>query len=146
MNIGLANLDLYLPWYVVAILFRSPLTNHLLLPIAVILGRLLAFTVKLNSVRTSNVINDLFLHETIRCLDLAALIVVLRGGVDVVRSVANPLLPCEAPLDLVRLLDNLVMDTFNQATNQLVHVEPNSFHVNFIETYIGLSHPLLRAG
>merc|ERR1712202_77625 len=70
-----------------------------------------------------------FLHVAIRSLHVAALVVILGGGVNVVSGVAHPVLPCKAPLDLVSLLKRLVMDSLHEVTYQLVHIEADTLDI-----------------
>merc|ERR1719186_2429349 len=70
-----------------------------------------------------------FLHVAIGSLHVAALVVILGGGVIVVSGVAHPVLPCKAPLDLVSLLESLVMDSLHEVTDQLVHIEADAFNI-----------------
>merc|ERR1719350_2652680 len=104
VNISLAHFYLDLSWDVVAVLLGCPRTDYLLLAIAIVLGGLLPLAVKLHSIGAGDVVNHFLLHEAVGCLHVAALIVILSGGVDLVGGVADPVLPREAPLDLVGLL------------------------------------------
>merc|ERR1719350_2398558 len=129
VDISLAHFYLDLSWDVVAVLLWCPGTDHLLLAIAIVLGGLLPLAVELHSVGAGHVVNHFLLHEAVGCLHVAALIVILGGGVDLVGGVADPVLPCEAPLDLVGLLQSLVVDGLHQAADQLVHIEADTLHV-----------------
>ena len=119
----------YLSWDVVAILLRCPGADDLLLPIAIVLGCLLPLAVELDGVGAGHVVDDFLLHEAVGCLHVAALVVILSGGVDLVGGVADPVLPCEAPLDLVGLLQGLVVDGLHQAADQLVNIETDTLHI-----------------
>ena len=67
--------------------------------------------------------------SAVRCLHVAALLVILGGGVDLVGGVADPVLPFEASLDLVGLLQGLVVDGLHQAADQLIHSEAYTLHI-----------------
>merc|ERR1719350_801892 len=129
VNISLAHFYLDLSGDVVAVLLGCSGTDHLLLAIAIVLGGLLPLAVELDSVSAGDVVDDFLLHEAVRCLHVAALIVILGGGVDLVGGVADPVLPSEAPLDLVGLLQRLVVDGLHQAADQLVHIEADTLHI-----------------
>merc|ERR1712119_121893 len=129
MDIGLAYLDLDLSRNVIAILLRGPRTHHLLLSISVVLCRLLPLAVKLDSIGAGDVVDCFFLHVAIGRLHVAALVVILGGGVNIVSGVAHPVLPCEAPLDLVSLLKSLVMDSLHEVTDQLVHIKADALNI-----------------
>merc|ERR1719320_1272792 len=104
VHVSLANFNLDLSWNVVTILNRFPAADHTLGSIAIVLRRLVPLAVELHGVGAGNVVNYLFLHVAIRSLHVGALIVVLGGHVDLVGSVAHPVLASEAPLHLVSLL------------------------------------------
>ena len=106
------------------------MARNLLLSISVIVGRLDTSAVKLDSVGAGDIIDDLLLHVAVWCLYIAALVVILGGGVDLVGGVTDPILASEALLDLVSLLKSLVVDGLNQAAHQLVHIEANSLNVS----------------
>merc|ERR1739838_1286289 len=129
VDIGLAYLDLDLSRNVIAILLRGPRTHHLLLSISVVLSRLLPLAVKIDSIGAGDVVDCFFLHVAIGRLHVAALVVILGGGVNVVSGVAHPVLPCEAPLDLVSLLKSLVMDSLHEVIDQLVHIEADALNI-----------------
>merc|ERR1719352_287008 len=120
VDISLAHLYLDLSRDVIAILLGGPCTDNLLLPIAIVLGG--------------------HLHVAVGCLHVAALVVILGGGVNLVGGVAYPVLPCEAPLDLVGLLQGLVVDGLHQVTDQLIHVEADSLHVGLDDPRAVLEH------
>merc|ERR1739838_131212 len=105
VDIGLAHLDLDLSRNVEAILLRGPRTHNLLLSISVVLSRLLPLAVKLDSIGAGDVVDRFFLHVAIGRLHVAALVVILGGGVNVVSGVAHPVLPCKAPLALLSFLN-----------------------------------------
>merc|ERR1719504_633978 len=140
VDISLAHLYLYLSRDVVAILLGSPCTDNLLLPIAIVLGGHLPLAVELHGIGAGHIVDDLFLHVAVRCLHVAALVVILGGGVDLVGGVADPVLPCEAPLDLVGLLQGLVVDGLHQVAHQLIHVEADSLHVGLDDPCAVLEH------
>merc|ERR1712202_105622 len=129
VDIGLAYLDLDLSRNVIAILLRGPRTHDLLLSVSVVLCRLLPLAVKLDRIGAGDIIDCFFLHIAIGRLHVAALVVILGGGVNVVSGVTHPVLPCEAPLDLVSLLESLVMDSLHEVTDQLVHIKADTLDI-----------------
>merc|ERR1719352_315256 len=140
VDISLAHLYLDLSGDVVAILLRGPRADNLLLPIAIVLGGHLPLAVELHGVCAGHVVDNLLLHIAVRSLHIAALVVILSGGVYLVSGVTYPVLPCEAPLDLVGLLQGLVVDGLHQVTDQLIHVEADSFHVGLDDPRAVLEH------
>merc|ERR1719504_140629 len=140
VDISLAHLYLDLSRDVVAILLGGPCTDNLLLPIPIVLGGHLPLTVELHSVGAGHVVDDLLLHVAVGCLHVAALVVILGGGVDLVGGVTDPVLPCEAPLDLVSLLQGLVVDGLHQVAHQLIHVEADPLHVGLDDPRTVLEH------
>merc|ERR1719352_1571 len=140
VDISLTHLYLYLSRDVVAILLGGPCTDNLLLPIAIVLGGHFPLAVKLHSVGAGHVVDNLLLHVAVGCLHVAALVVILGGGVDLVGGVTDPVLPCEAPLNLVGLLQGLVVDGLHQVTDQLVHVEADPLHVGLDDPRTVLEH------
>jgi len=134
VNIGFAHLNLNLSGNVVAILRRLPRAHDTLGSIAIVLGALVPLTVKLNGIRTGDVVYDLLFHVTVWCFNICTLIVVLSGHVDLVGSVANSILTSETSLDLIGFFQGLIMDGLNQIADQLIHIEANSF-------YVGLNNP-----
>merc|ERR1719186_2528979 len=127
VDISLANLDLNLAGNVVAALCRLLRTYDSLRSIAIVLGALVPLAVKLNGVSAGHVVDNLLLHVAIRCLDIATLVVVLGGHVDLVGGVAHSIFAREAPLDLVSLLQRLVVDGFHQIADKLVQIKTNTF-------------------
>merc|ERR1719504_505325 len=117
VDISLAYLYLDLSWDVVTILLRGPRADNLLLPIAIVLGSHLPLAVELHGVGAGPVVDNLLQHRGVQCLHVAALVVVLGGGVDLVGGVTDPVLSCEAPLDLVGLLQGLIVDSLHQVAN-----------------------------
>merc|ERR1739838_124647 len=113
VDIGLAYLDLDLSRNVITFLLRGPRTHNLLLSISVILCCLLPLAVELDCIGAGDIVDRFFLHVAIGSLRVAALVVVLGGGVNVVSGVAHPVLPSKAPLDLVSLLERLVVDSLH---------------------------------
>merc|ERR1719504_154418 len=101
VDICLAHLNLDLSGDVVAILLWCPRTDNLLLAITIILGALLPLAVELHGVGAGHVVDHLLLHEAVRGLHVAALVVILGGGVYLEGGVTHPVLPSEAPLHLV---------------------------------------------
>merc|ERR1719504_421514 len=140
VDISLTHLYLDLSGDVVAILLRGPRADNLLLPIAIVLGSHLPLAVELHGVGAGHVVDNLLLHVAVRCLHVAALVVVLGGGVDLVGGVTDPVLPCEAPLDLVGLLQGLVVDGLDQVAHQLIHVEADPLHVGLDDPRAVLEH------
>ena len=87
------------------------------LTVAIVLGSLLPLAIELNSIRASYIVNSLLFHVEVGCLHVTALVVILGGGINVVGGVAHPVLPSEAPLDLVRLLQRLVVDGLHKVAD-----------------------------
>merc|ERR1719425_165200 len=100
VDISLANLDLDLTGDVVAALCRLPRTDNSLRSITIVLGAFVPLAVELNGVGAGHVVDYLFLHVAVRCLNISALVVILGGHVDLVGSVAHSVLPRDAPLNL----------------------------------------------
>merc|ERR1719504_278456 len=140
VDISLAHLYLDLSGDVVAILLRGPRADNLLLPIAIVLGSHLPLAVELHGVGAGHVVDNLLLHVAVRCLHIAALVVILGGGVDLVGGVTDPVLSCEAPLDLVGLLQGLVVDGLHQVADQLINIEADSFNVGLDDTRAVFEH------
>merc|ERR1719244_1301491 len=109
----------------VATLCRLPLTDNSLRSITIVLGTLIPLAVELYGVCTGHVVDNLLLHVAVGGLDIGALVVVLGGHVDLVGGVAHSVLPREAPLDLVSLLECLVVYGLHQIADKLVHVKTN---------------------
>jgi len=131
VNIGLANFHLDLSGNVVAILLWFPCADNFLLSISIRLGGLLAPTVELHCVSAGDIIDNLFLHVAVRRFDIAALVIVLGGGVYLVGSVTDAILACEASLDLVRFLESFVMNSFDQIANQFINIKANTLNISF---------------
>merc|ERR1719352_107188 len=129
VDISLTNLNLDLTRNVIAALNRLSCTDNSLRSIAIVLGALIPLAVELHRVRAGHIVDDLLLHEAIRGLDIGALVVILGSHVNLVGGVAHSVLPSEAPLDLVSLLQCLVVDGFNQIAYKLIHVETNTFYL-----------------
>merc|ERR1712202_10805 len=129
VDIGLAYLNLDLSRNVIAILLWGSRTNNLLLSVSVVLCRLLPLAVKLNCIGAGDIVYGFFLHIAIGSLHIAALVVILGGGVNVVSGVTHPVLPCEAPLDLISLLERLVVDSLHEVADQLVHIEADTLDI-----------------
>merc|ERR1719466_584739 len=114
---------------VIAILLGGPRTHNILLSISVVLCRLLPLAVELDCIGAGDIVDRFFLHVAIRSLHVAALVVILGGGVNVVSGVAHPVLPCKAPLDLVSLLERLVVDSLHEVADQLVHIKADTLDI-----------------
>merc|ERR1711887_278075 len=113
VDISLANLDLDLTGNVVAALCWLLSTYNSLRSIPIILSALVSLAVELHGVGAGHVVDDLFLHVAVRGFYVGALVVILGGHVDLIGGVTNSVLPREAPLDLVCLLQSLVVDGLN---------------------------------
>merc|ERR1719209_666133 len=131
VNIRLANLDLNLTGDVVTALCWLPCTYNTFRSVTIILSTLIPLTVELNGICTGHVVDDLFFHVTVRGLNIRALVVILRGHVDLVGGVAHSVLSREAPLDLVSLLQCLVVDGLDQITDELIHIKTDTFDLCF---------------
>merc|ERR1719312_335923 len=129
VNISLAHLHLDLSWDIVAFLSGFPGTDDTLGTVAVVFGALVPLAVELHGVSTGHVVDNLLLHVAIRGLDVGALIIVFCRHVDFVRSIADSILPSEAPLDLVSFFQGFVVNGLDQIAHQLVHIEANTFDV-----------------
>ena len=64
---------------------------------------------ELHGVSAGHVIDHLLLHVAVGCFYIGALVVVLGGSIDLVGGVTHPVLPSEAPLHLVSLLQCLLV-------------------------------------
>merc|ERR1719233_257775 len=127
MDISLTNLDLDLAGNIVAALCRLPCTDNTLWSVSIILRALIPLAVEFHGVCAGHVIDDLLFHVAVGCLDIGALVVIFGGHVDLVGGVAHSVLPSEAPLDLVSLLQRLVMDSLHKIANKLIYVKTNTF-------------------
>merc|ERR1719352_1150581 len=134
VDISLANLDLDLAGNVVAALCRLPCTDNSLRSITIVLGALVPLAVELHGVSAGHVVDHLFFHVAVGGLNIRTLVIVLGGHIDLVGGVAHSVLPCEAPLDLVSLLQCLVVDCLNQIADKLIYVETNTLD-------LGLDNP-----
>merc|ERR1719430_2351562 len=74
-------------------LCRLPCTDNSLWSITIVLGALVPLAVELHGVRAGHVVDNLFLHVTVGCLNIGALVVILCSHVDLVRGVAHSVLP-----------------------------------------------------
>ena len=99
--------------------------------------------IELYGVGTSDIVNGFLFHVAVGCLHVTALVVILGGGINVVGGVAHPVLPSEAPLDLVRLLERLVVDSLHQVADQLVNIEADTLNVSLYDTGAVLVHDWL---
>merc|ERR1712025_1115651 len=143
VNISLAHFHLDLSWDIVAILCGFPGTDDSLRTIAIILGALVPLAVKLHGVCTGHIVDDLLLHVAIRGLDIGALVIVLSGHVNFVRSITDSVLASEAPLDLVRFFQGLIVNSLDKITHQLVHIEANTLDVGLDDSRAVLIHSRL---
>merc|ERR1719234_2855866 len=130
VDISLTNLDLDLACDIVTTLSRLPCTNNSLGSVAIVLCALVPLAVELHGVCAGYVIDDLFLHVAVRGLDISALVVILGSHIDLISGIAHSVLPSEAPLDLVGLLQCLVVDSLHQIADKLVHIKADSFHLS----------------
>merc|ERR1711942_125909 len=113
VHISFANLYLDLSWDIVAVLSRLSGTNNTLWTITVILRALIPLAIEFNRIRTSNIIDDLFLHVAVWCLDICTLVIILSSHVYLVGGVTNSILPSEASLDLVSFLQGFVVNSLD---------------------------------
>merc|ERR1719186_611201 len=130
VDISLANLHLNLTGYVVTALCGLPCTYHSLRSITIVLGALVPLAVELHGFCAGHVVDNLLLHVTIGGLDIRALVIILGGHIDLVGGVAHSVLPCEAPLDLVSLLQCFIVDGFHQIAYKLIYVETNTLDLS----------------
>ena len=96
--------------------------------------------IELYGVRTSNIVDGFLFHIAVGCLHVTALVVILGSGINVVGGVAHSVLPSEAPLDLVRLLQRLIVDGFHQVADQLINIEADTFDVGLYDASAVLVH------
>merc|ERR1719425_117250 len=127
MDISLTYLDLDLTGDVVAALCRLPRTDNSLRSITIVLGAFVPLAVELNGVGAGHVVDYLFLHVAVRCLNISALVVILGGHVDLVGSVAHSVLPRDAPLNLVGFLQRLIVDSLHQIADKFIHIKTHTF-------------------
>merc|ERR1719481_2532721 len=130
VHVSFAHFHLNLSWDVVAVLGRFSRADNALRTIAIILRALVPLTIKFDRIRTSYVVDYLFFHEAVGCLDICTLVIVLGSHVYLVGSVANSVLASKASLDLVSFLQGLVMNSFDQITYQLVQIEANALDIS----------------
>merc|ERR1719334_1339401 len=129
VNIGFAHFNLNLARNVVAVLSWLPITDHSLWPIPIVFGILVPLAIKFYGVGTCNVIDNFLLHKAIERLNIGALVIILGRHVDLIGSIAHPVLASEASLNLISLLQCLVMNGFNQVTHQFIYIKANTFNV-----------------
>merc|ERR1719320_1386075 len=134
VHVSLADLHLDLPGDVIAALGGFPIAHNALRSIPIVLGALVPLAVELHGISAGDIVDHLFLHIAVRGLHVGALVVILGGHVYLVCGVTYPVLTSEAPLHLVCLLKCLVMNSFDQVTYQLVHVETDSLDIGFNNT------------
>merc|ERR1711875_54330 len=134
VHVSFADLHLDLSWDVVAVLGWFSCTDNALRTIAVILGALIPLAIKFDRIGTGNVVDDLLFHEAVGCLDISTLVIVLGSHVYLVGGVANSVLASKASLDLVSFLQGLVVNSFDQITYQLVHIEAHTLDVGLNNT------------
>merc|ERR1712183_218793 len=119
---------------VVTILSGFSAADNTLGSITIVFGGLVPLAVEFHRVGTGHIIDNLFLHVAIRRLHVSALVVILRGHVDLIGGVTHPVLPSEASLHLVGFLQSLVMDGLYQVTHQLVHIKTYSLNIGLDDT------------
>merc|ERR1719184_92238 len=134
VNIGLAHFHLDFSRNVVAILLRRLLAHDTLGPITIVLGAFIPLTVEHVSICASHVVDDFLLHVTIGGLQVCALVIILGGHVNLIGSVANPVLAREAPLDLVGFLQSFVVDGLDKVAHQFVDIEANTLYAGLDDT------------
>merc|ERR1712098_447052 len=79
VHVSLADLDLDLSRDVVTILGWLPVAHNTFGPVSVVLRAFVPLTVELDGVCAGDIVNDLFLHITIRSLHVGTLVVILGG-------------------------------------------------------------------
>merc|ERR1711875_202390 len=134
VHISFAYLHLDLSGDVIAVLSQLSGTNDTLWTIAIILSALIPLAIKFDRISTGNIVDNLFLHVAVRCLDIRTLVIVLGSHVYLVGGVANSVLASKASLDLVSFLQGLVVNSFDQITYQLVHIEADTLDVGLNNT------------
>merc|ERR1711875_189302 len=134
VHVSFANLHLDLSWDVVAVLGWFSSADNALWTIAIILGALVPLTIKFDRIGTSNVVDDLFFHKAVRCLDIRTLVIILGSHVNLVGGVANSVLASKASLDLISFLQGLVVNSLDQITYQLIHIKADALNVSLDNT------------
>merc|ERR1712183_633257 len=135
VDIGLTHLNLNLSWNVITILLGSSRTHDLF----TVHGTFL-LAIELYGVCTSDIVDGFLFHIAVGRLHVTALVVILGSGINVVGGVAHSVLPGEAPLYLVRLLERLVVDGLHQVAYQLVNIEADTFNVGLYDAGAVLVH------
>merc|ERR1711875_29945 len=134
VHISFAYLHLDLSGDVIAVLSRLSGTNDTLWTIAIILSALIPLAIEFDRISTGNIVDYLFLHVAVRCLDIRTLVIVLGSHVYLVGGVANSVFASKASLNLVSFLQGLVVNSFDQITYQLVHIEAHTLDVGLNNT------------
>merc|ERR1719300_1352522 len=131
VNVSLTHFHLNLSGNVIAILLWFPCTDNLFLSISIRFGGLLASTVELHSISAGYIVDDLLLHVAVWRLNIAALVIILCGGVYLVGSVTDAIFASEAPLYLVSVFQRFVVNGFHKIANQFVNIETNTLNIGF---------------
>merc|ERR1719481_164442 len=134
MHVSFAHLHLDLSWYVVAVLGWFSCADNTLWTIAVILGALVPLTIEFDRVGTCNIVDDLFFHEAVGCLDICTLVIILSSHVNFVGGVANSIFTRKASLDLVSFFQSLIVNSFDQIAHQLVYIEADTLDISLDNT------------
>merc|ERR1719481_894655 len=132
--VSFTNLHLDLSWDVVAVLGWFSCADHALWTIAIILSALVPLTIEFDRISTGYIVDDLFFHEAVRCLNICTLVIILCSHVDLVGGIANSVLASKASLDLISFLQSLVVNSFDKITYQLVHIKADTLDVSLDDT------------
>merc|ERR1719481_390103 len=130
VHVSFANLDLNLSWDVVAVLGWLPCADHAFRTIAIILSALVPLTIEFDRIGTGYIVDDLFFHEAVGCLDICTLVIILCSHVDLVGGIANSVLTSKASLDLISFLQGLVVNSLDQIAYQLIHIKADALNVS----------------
>merc|ERR1711875_106288 len=134
VHVSFAHLHLNLSWDVVAVLGWFSSADNALRTIAVILGALVPLTIEFDRISTGYIVDDLFFHEAVRCLDICTLVIILGSHVNLVGGVANSVLASKASLDLISFLQGLIVNSLDQITYQLIHIKADALNVGLDNT------------
>merc|ERR1719481_1067560 len=134
VHVSFANLHLDLSWDIIAVLGWFSCTDNALRTIAIILGALVPLTIEFDRVSTGYIVDDLFLHVAVGCLDISTLVIILCSHVDLVGGVANSIFAREASLDLISFFQSFVVNSFDQIAHQLVYIEADTLDISLDNT------------
>merc|ERR1719481_433894 len=131
-DVGKLHLDL--SWDVVAVLGWFSCADHALWTIAIVLGALVPLTIEFDGICTGYIVDNLFFHEAVRCLNISTLVIILCSHVYLVGGIANSILASEASLDLISFLQGLVVNSLDKIAYQLIHIKADALNVSLDNT------------